>query len=87
MSDWLTERWIAIGKQADKEMAFAAIDKCNCMARYQETTLPAIRKGKQFYTPEGKPIMAPQSFEDMHPNAIRGIMASRGDQYIGHMFR
>jgi hypothetical protein len=87
--DPMTERLIALGRQVDKDMAAASIDKCNCMVRYahMETQLPAIRKGKEFFTPEGDAIKAPESFEDMKPRAIVELMRSRGDEYIGHRFK
>jgi hypothetical protein len=71
----------------DKEMADAAIDKCNCMVRYAGgAQLPAVRKGKEFFTPEGYKITPPDSFEVMTPHAIKALMVERGEIYIGHMF-
>jgi hypothetical protein len=83
-----TDRLIALGRSVDKDMAKASIDKCNCMIRYahMDTQLPAIRKGKEFFTPEGYAIIPPNSFEDMDYRAIHNLMKSRGDEYIGHMF-
>ena len=50
-----------------------------------DVQLPAIRKGKQFFSPEGDEITAPTSFEDMPPAAIKNLMTARGEVYIGHL--
>lgn len=88
VNDPYIDRLIALGRSVDKDMAKASIDKCNCMIRYahMDTQLPAIRRGKKFFTPEGYEVIAPNSFEDMDYSAIHKLMKSRGDEYIGHMF-
>ena len=87
VSDPYTDRLINLGLDWDKEMAYASIDRCNCMVRYRGgSQLPAIRRGKEFFTAEGNQIDRPTSFEDMVPRAIKKLMVERGEIYIGHMF-
>ena len=87
MTDPFTERRIQLGMATDKNMSDAAIDKCTCMVRYGgDSQLPAVRKGKEFFTAEGHQISGIASFEDMTPHAIKKLMTERGEIYIGHMF-
>lgn len=79
--------FLALGKKYDLMIREAQIDKCNCMVRYNGgAQLPAVRRGKQFFSPEGDEITCPDSFENMDRHAIRSLMAERGEVYIGHMF-
>jgi hypothetical protein len=87
LHDPFTERLIKLGIQADKNHAAWAIDNCNCMIRYNGgPQMPAIRKGKQFFTPEGESIATPTSHEDMERREIARLMKERGEVYIGNIF-
>ena len=86
VTDPFTKRLVALGKEVDRDMAAASIDKCNCMIRCGTEQLPAIRKGKEFFTPEGHRILTPNSFEDMPPRISKMLMDESASVYIGHMF-
>lgn len=63
------------------------IQRCNCMVRYNGgPPLPAIRSKKTFTDPEGNPIVAPTSYEDMPWQQIKKILAESGNVYVGHIF-
>ena len=85
--DSFLERTIEVGYYFQKLMGQASIQRCNCMVRFgnADAQMPAIRKGKQFFTPEGDEMSAPSSFEDMHHTAIKKLMDERGEVYIGHL--
>ena len=57
MTDFLTERYVTLGRAYDQMMATASIERCNCMVRYADgMQMPAIRLGrsKRFLDPEGR---------------------------------
>jgi hypothetical protein len=85
--DPYTDRLINLGKQADRDHCDWALNNCNCMIRWGGgNQMPAIRRGKDFFTPTGKPIATPESFEDMSASLIIKLMRERGESYIWYMF-
>lgn len=79
---------MALGRDYDKLMAKASIERCNCMIRYGGgPQIPALRRGKVFTTSEGDQIMKPDSYEMMHHTAIATILKNQNKIYIGHMFK
>lgn len=80
------DRLAELGRSYEKEMGRAAIEKCNCMIRYNGgPQLPAIKRGKVFFSPQEDEITKPDSYEMMHFNDIVRLMNSNNEVYIGHM--
>ncbi len=87
-NDLFTERLIGLGREYDKMLAQASIERCNCMVRYGDgSQMPAVKLGKkmEFTNSEGRPITKPDSYEMMHHNQIARLMRERNEVYIGHM--
>lgn len=58
------------------------------MVRYGGgSQMPAIRRGKEFEDPEGRPITEPGSYEDMEPRRILEILNETNTVLISHIFR
>lgn len=80
------QKLIALGRAYESEMGKASIEKCNCMIRYTDgPQMPAIKRGKAFFTPEGDEIVRPGSYELMHFNQIRRLMKANNEIYVGHV--
>jgi hypothetical protein len=87
-TDPFTKRLLGLGRDYDKMMGRASIERCNCMVRYGDgPQIPAVKRGKVFSNPEGDEITNPTSYEMMHHTAIARILNCRNEIYIGHMFK
>lgn len=88
MSDVLSDRFHGLGREYDKMMRQASVERCNCMVRYNGgPQLPARKDGKAFFSPEDDELAKPDSFEMMKPREIARLMKANNEIYIGHMFR
>ncbi len=83
----LDDYYRTLGREVAMLQGRAAIQKCNCMVRYNDgCQLPAIHWKGEFFDPAGRPIVKPTSYEKMRWYDIAAVMKECGEVFIGHIF-